>query len=129
LAEAAQASATHLETFARLERWAERTAGSDVRLHGKSALTEATFAPFRSDPDVLWAELRTDQETLAYKQPIASAELHYVPIDAPTVGRLWVALARDCRGGQAREVADACVVLARPDQAPGGNQLRVAFKP
>lgn len=130
IAEVVSASAAHFESFARFERWATRMLGSDVRLQGPLALREATFAPLRSDPDVLWAEVReSERQLLQYpkSEPAATeAKLRFVTVEAPAVGRLSVALSDACRAPNARAVP--CVVIARPEGEGEGHEVRVAFK-
>ncbi|MET0390989.1 MAG: hypothetical protein ABW321_33770 [Polyangiales bacterium] len=137
LAEATHASGAYLQTFARLERWTQRMVSSDVRLQGPAALHEAMFAPYRADPDVLWAEVRTGEGWLLFQNPLDSAKLHYVTVDAPALGRLWVALSDACSTRAARVAAPhgararadaACVVLARPALDGRQSSLRVAFR-
>ena len=123
------ASAAHFERFARFERWATRMVGSDVRLQGSQALREATFAPLRREPDVLWAEVRaSERQLLQYPKPDASAavaQLRFVNVDAP-VGRLSVALSDACRAANAQPVA--CVIIARPRGEGAAHEVRVAFR-
>lgn len=135
LAEVTQASAAHLHTFARLERWTERMGQSDVRLRGKPALREAMFAPFRAEPAVLWADVRAADSSLSYETPLDAAQLRYVSVEAPALGRLLVALVEDCspRRAPAKPARKpspprACVVLARPPSEEQPNGLRVAFR-
>ena len=130
IAEVVSASSAHFESFARFERWATRMLGSDVRLQGPLALREATFAPLRSDPDVLWAEVReSERQLLQYPKPEptpAEAKLRFVTVEAPAVGRLSVALSDACRAPNARAVP--CVVIARPEGEGEGHEVRVAFR-
>ncbi|MEY4578497.1 MAG: hypothetical protein RL701_3200 [Pseudomonadota bacterium] len=110
-----------------------------MRLRGRSALSEATFAPFRADNTVLWADVRVAEQHLQYEQPVASETLHYVTIDAPGVGRVWVALVDECqapvrparqlRGSSAGAQTQlrACVVIARPAAGARAASFRVAF--
>lgn len=113
-------------------------ASSDVRIRGNVALREAMFAPFRADSAVLWAEVRAGvrDDMLRYESPLDDAQLRYVSIDAPSLGRMQVALADNCRpparkraGKNAAAAAPcACVVLARPDRPDQPRGLRVAFR-
>jgi ABC-type transport system involved in cytochrome bd biosynthesis fused ATPase/permease subunit len=137
LADVSSAAAAHLTTFARLERWTSRLASSDVRLRGNAALREAMFAPFRADTEVLWADVRAGDQLLRYEKPIDAAQLRYVSIDAPALGRMWVALTDECEAPvRARSkhhvpTAVACVVLTRPDHAGRADDtpaLRIAFR-
>ena len=130
ISEVVSASAAHYERFAHFERWATRMVGSDVRLQGPLALREATFAPLRADPDVLWAEVRaSERQLLQYPKAEVAApatQLRFVNVDAPGVGRLSVALSEACPAPNAKEVA--CVVIARPQGEGAGNEVRVAFR-
>jgi hypothetical protein len=93
---------------------------------------EATFAPFRADDSVLWADVRVADQHLQYEQPSASETLHYVTIDAPGVGRVWVALLDDCAPAPTRARAKtkprACVIIARPETPAHPSSFRVAFR-
>lgn len=130
ISEVVSASSGHYESFARFERWATRMVGSDVRLQGPLALREATFAPLRSDPDVLWAEVRADErQLLQFPKPEAVApesSLRFVHVDAPGVGRLSVALSDACRTRDGK--TEPCVVIARPDDERAQKPVRIAFR-
>ena len=130
ISEVVSASAGHYESFARFERWATRMLGSDVRLQGPLALREATFAPLRSDPDVLWAEVRAEErQLLPYPKPDATAaatKLQFVNVDAPAVGRLSVALSEACRTKNDKTVP--CVVITRPEDNAAESSVRIAFR-
>ena len=107
---ARNAAAGYFAAFERFERWAERSVSSDVRLQGEQALRETVFAPLRRDRDVLWAEVLVDErQVLAYRTPLPDAALKFTPIEAPTLGRVQVALCDACDAKQGE-----CVVIARP---------------
>jgi hypothetical protein len=109
---ALQAASGHFVAFERFERWAERSVGSDVRLQGEPALRETVFAPLRRDHDVVWADVQVDtRQVLSYRTPLADAALQFTPIEAPTLGRVQVALCEACADKEQRR---ECVVIARP---------------
>ena len=130
ISEVVSASSGHYESFAPCERWATRMLGSDVRLQGLLALREATFAPLRSDPDVLWAEVRADErQLLSYPKPQAaeaSSALRFVNVEAPAVGRLSVALSEACHTKNGKTVP--CVVITRPEGDAAESSVRIAFR-
>ena len=128
LADASRAAAPHFTTFARFERWAQRIGDSDVRLRGPDAVREATFAPLRSEPDVLWAELERDRRQMQLATPLPAASLHFVRIDAPEVGALKVAITEHCGAPGSRANAQRCVVLARDPGASHPSAIRIAFR-
>jgi hypothetical protein len=114
----------HFAAFERFERWAVRSVSSDVRLQGQLALREILFAPLRHNRAVAWADVHWEpNQDLAYKAPIADAELQLVPIEAPTLGRVLVASCAGCNQDGQR---DECVVIERPvKQRPA--RVRMAF--
>ena len=118
------AAASHFAAFERFERWAERSVSSDVRLQGEQALRETVFAPLRGAREVVWAEVRVDaRQVLTYRTPLADVELRFTPIEAPTLGRVQVALCPACASNKAER---ECVVIAR---AAGRRhaEVRIAF--
>jgi hypothetical protein len=126
LAPALTAASSHFAAFERFERWALRSVSSDVRLHGDGALRETLFAPLRRDREVLWADVQWDSDqVLAYRKPLADAELKFVPIEAPRLGRVMVALCEPCEGaGEGRE----CVVIERVEKKKKRPaRVRMAF--
>jgi hypothetical protein len=128
LADATRAAAPHYSTFARFERWAQRIGESDVRLRGPDAVREATFAPLRSEPDVLWAELEADRRQMQLATPLPAKALHFVRVDAPEVGALKVALAEHCGVPGSRANGQRCVVLAREPGPSHPSTIRIAFR-
>ena len=118
------AASEQFATFERFERWAVRSVRSDVRLQGQLALRETLFAPLRHNRAVAWADVHWEpNQDLAYRNPIPDAELTLVPIEAPSLGRVLVALCEACKQeGHSRD----CVVIERPaKQRPA--RVRMAF--
>ncbi|HET8937312.1 MAG TPA: hypothetical protein VFN67_27910 [Polyangiales bacterium] len=117
------AASSHLATFERFERWAQRSVESDVRMRGVQALRETLFAPLRRDRSVLWAEVQSeDGRVLPYRTPFAGAELSFVPIETAALGRVLVAVCAECKQpGQS-----ACVVIER-SKARRATRVRMGF--
>jgi hypothetical protein len=118
------AASEHFAAFERFERWAVRSVRSDVRLQGKLALRETLFAPLRHNRVVAWADVHWESDQLlTYRDPIPDAQLTLVPIEAPSLGRVLVAVCEACKqAGQGSE----CVVIERPErQRPA--RVRMAF--
>ena len=118
------AAAQYLAAFERFERWAVRSISSDVRLQGQLALRETLFAPLRHNRAVAWADVHWEPaQDLAYRNPIADDQLPLVPIEAPSLGRVLVAVCEACE--QEGHTSD-CVVIERPArQRPA--RVRMAF--
>jgi hypothetical protein len=126
VAQTTNAATPHLGKFARFERWAQRVASSDVRLRGAEALREATLAPLRSDPDVLWAEVQTDGKTRwELAVPIKPELLSFARIEAAELGTLKVALPDGCpiKGGKV-----ACVVVQRERDEAHPYGVKIAYR-
>jgi hypothetical protein len=123
VASARDAAASYFAEFERFERWAERSVSSDVRLQGEQALRETVFAPLRGEREVVWADVRVDErQVLAYRSPLADAALRFTPIEAPTLGRVLVALCPQCEGPHEQK----CVVIAR-SVGRRSARVRMAF--
>jgi hypothetical protein len=127
LAPAAFAAASnHFAAYARFERWALRSVDSDVRMDGEAALREMLFAPLRRDHAVAWAEVTSERNlALTYRTPLSDAALRFVPIDAPSLGRVQIATCETCKkqDGTAR----ACVQIERPNEPTRRTHVRMAF--
>jgi hypothetical protein len=125
LGEVVAISGRHYSAFDHFEHWAARTLSSDVRLNGVAALREAVFAPLRRDRSVLWAEIHAEAgPKLQYKKPPSDLSLHFVPIDAPGLGRVEVALCEPCE--LPKKAKGTCVVIARPSDR-ARTHVRVAY--
>ena len=117
------AASTHLATFERFERWAQRSVESDVRMRGVQALHETLFAPLRRDRTVAWAEVQAgDGKVLMYRTPLADAELSFVPIETAALGRVLVAVCEACKQPGQSE----CVVIERA-KARRATRVRMGF--
>lgn len=118
------AASEYFAAFERFERWAVRSISSDVRLQGPLALRETLFAPLRHNRAVVWADVHWElSQTLAYRKPIPDEQLPLVPIEAPSLGRVLVAVCEACK--EAGHSSD-CVVIERPArQRPA--RIRMAF--
>lgn len=126
VAQTTRAVAPHLGSFARFERWAERVAGSDVRLRGNEALREATLAPLRSDPDVIWAEVQTDAKTRWELAGGPTKEaLTFARIEAPELGELQVALPNGCA---VKGKLVPCVIVARDRDDAHAYAVKIAYR-
>lgn len=118
------AASEHFAVFERFERWAVRSAGSDIRLQGQLALRETMFAPLRHNRAVAWADVHWEpDQDLAYRTPVPDEQLQLVPIEAPSLGRVLVAPCEACKQeGHSKD----CVVIERPPkQRPA--RVRMAF--
>ena len=117
------AASQYFAAFERFERWALRSVSSDVRLQGQLALRETLFAPLRHNRAVAWADVHWEpNQELAYKKPIADEQLPLVPIEAPSLGRVLVAVCEACK----QDGHSDCVVIERPvRQRPA--RVRIAF--
>lgn len=125
LGSAVAAASAHLAAFERFERWAQRSVDSDVRLRGVQALRETLFAPLRRERSVAWAEVLWDGgQALQYRTPLAESALSFVPIEAPALGRVLVAVCEACK--QPAQSTD-CVVIARPQGERRQARVRMAF--
>jgi hypothetical protein len=126
VAETTRAVAPHLGKFGRFERWAQRVATSDVRLRGNEALREATFAPLRSDPDVLWAEVQADDKTRwELAVPAKKDQLSFAHIEAPELGTLKVALPSGC---SVKSTIVPCVVVQRERDEAHEYGVKIAYR-
>jgi hypothetical protein len=130
VADAADAAAAHLPTFARFASWSERVVRSDVGLRGELALRETMFAPLRGNRAVVWAEVRAEAGyPLQFPAPLLLEGLHFVNIDGGQLGALRVALSSDCRvSGRRQPEAGPCVVIAKAPRAGGEAPLTMAFR-
>ena len=119
-----EAASEHLAAFERFERWAVRSARSDLRWQGQLALRETLFAPLRNNHAVAWAEVHWEpDQVLSYREPIPDEQLQLLPIEGAALGRLLVASCAACRP---EAQAGDCVVIERPPkQRPA--RVRVAF--
>jgi hypothetical protein len=127
---ASRAASSHLATFARFERWAMRMEQTDVQLRGEQARREATFAPLRADRSVLWAEVNDGEHpTLQHAAPIDVAQLAFVSVDVPQLGRVMVAQSDTCHvADPKRSQTIPCVVIARASGTAKSTNVRMAFR-